>query len=66
MKQYRVCHNPYVHCRTGSLEMLAQTTAELNNVHCRTGSLEISDFTAQSEKAVHCRTGSLESGGFRI
>ena len=30
-----------VHCRTGSLEIITQTTEAEHVVHCRTGSLEI-------------------------
>ncbi len=53
----------YVHCRTGSLEILVSLTVAPLSVHCRTGSLENSITRDAWDILVHCRTGSLESKG---
>ena len=49
-----------VHCRTGSLEKIAELGVQAPVVHCRTGSLEIAGYRFKITRTVHCRTGSLE------
>ena len=49
-----------VHCRTGSLEILACSDMPSILVHCRTGSLEMFLACFLLRLIVHCRTGSLE------
>ena len=51
----------YVHCRTGSLEIILALDTTAATVHCRTGSLESEIGGRVPVKPVHCRTGSLEN-----
>tara|TARA_R110002050_G_scaffold272165_1_gene415911 strand:- start:1618 stop:1833 length:216 start_codon:yes stop_codon:yes gene_type:complete len=51
-----------VHCRTGSLEILAARYTGNTIVHCRTGSLESNQGNLTHHCTVHCRTGSLLIG----
>ena len=49
-----------VHCRIGSLEMLADQDGYHVCVHCRIGSLEKMRGSFTIGLKVHCRIGSLE------
>ncbi len=51
----------HVHCRTGSLEKIAQGNEEYALVHCRTGSLETTQILKKCQPDVHCRTGSYHT-----
>ncbi len=54
----------FVHCRTGSLEIILYRKINHNIVHRRTGSsLETGNDTPLIVELVHCRTGSLEKLG---
>ncbi len=60
MSKLRILETMFVHCRTGSLEIIALWLVYGWLVHCRTGSLEKYSGVLASGLDVHCRTGSLE------
>ena len=49
-----------VHCRVGSLEIIASRILFPDKVHCRVGSLEKQLKHKVPLSVVHCRVGSLE------
>ena len=58
-----IVYRALVHCRVGSLEIVANAILLIPFVHCRVGSLESYTAVSLGRNCVHCRVGSLESPG---